>query len=100
MAKWLINTAVQRAISWLPPSHKWYSIFQSLFSQTIRLDLGVLQNRAEYCTKILDAYFSQANPPPSSAFNVLEIGTGWYPIAPIAFYLCGAEQISTFYNRS
>lgn len=96
MSTWLINTAVQRAISWLPQSLRWNSVFQSVFTRSIQLGFGMLQNRAEYCTKTLDAYFALSKALPSSAFHVLEIGTGRYPVAPIAFYLCGAEQISTF----
>jgi hypothetical protein len=33
---------------------------------------------------------------PRDAFNVLEVGTGWYPTIPIVFYLSGASEIRTF----
>ena len=96
MAKWIIKTALQRAISWLPQSHRWNALFQNHFTHSIKLGLGTLQNRAEYCTKTLDAYFTSGKPLSPGELQVLEVGTGWYPVIPVAFYLCGAGKISTF----
>ncbi len=40
-------------------------------------------------------YFRYHAPEAPSAFKVLEVGTGWYPIIPLSLFLCGAEAVWT-----
>jgi hypothetical protein len=46
------------------------------------------------CKRHLESYFSFVNSEKHS-FSALELGTGWFPILPVAFYLCGARRIFT-----
>ena len=34
--------------------------------------------------------------PIRDGLRVVELGTGWFPIVPIALWLCGAEKIQTY----
>ena len=95
MSKWIIKTALQRAISWLPQSHKWNALFQRYVTKGLHVSLASFENKLDDCRTHLENYrkFS-ANP--KDSFKVLELGTGWWPIPPVGLYLCGAEEIWSY----
>jgi hypothetical protein len=51
--------------------------------------------RVEYCRRHLE-HLHEFRGQMQDGFNVLEIGTGWYPVIPVGLYLCGAGQVWTF----
>jgi hypothetical protein len=93
MKKWIQKAIVQKLISYLPLSHKINYIFQKHVTRGVHLDDEYFYDRLLHAKEHLNAYqkFSGKNIPEKS----LEIGTGWYPIVPVAFFLSG---VSTVYS--
>lgn len=95
MPKWWIKAGIQRAIFWLPNSSWWNALFQQYVTRSIVL------SRDQCADKLLEGQryfelFRQHAPQARRNFKVLEIGTGWYPTIPLAFYLSGAAEIQTY----
>ncbi len=82
-------------MSWLPASAWCNELFQRYVTKTIALPEDAFQARLEEAARFLDRFRSH-QPLAPDAFTVLEVGTGWYPTLPLAFYLCGASEIHTF----
>src|SRR3954453_8811191 len=95
MPHWLIKSAAQRVISWLPASHRWNAIFQEKLTKSLIMTPERLQLRIDHCRTHLD-YFVESGPKWKAGYSVLEIGTGWFPVVPLGLYLCGADEVWTF----
>ncbi len=95
MPHWLIKSAVQRGISWLPGTHFWNTMFQKYVTRSLELTPERFLIRLEYCRKHFE-HLLEARPDCASGFTAMEIGTGWYPVVPIGLFLCGATRIDTF----
>jgi hypothetical protein len=95
MPKWLIKSALQRAISFLPQSHRWNDWLQTHVTKSLALTPERFELRLDYCRRHLENFF-EFQPERRSDFSVFDVGTGWYPIGPVGFYLCGAGEIHTF----
>jgi len=94
MPHWLIKSAVQRTISFLPRSHWWNELLQRKITKSIELTEARFEQRLGDARLYLDRLFEFGTPDPRR-FSVLELGTGWFPIIPTALYLCGAAEIWT-----
>jgi len=93
MQKWILKAAVQKVISYAPFSQKLNYFFQKHVTGGVRLSQDhfelklrhakdhILKLR-EHCTNI-------------EQVRCLELGSGWYPIVPIALFLEGVEHISS-----
>lgn len=91
MKKWKQKAIVQKSISYLPYAQKINYIFQKYVTKGVDLSDLYFRDRLIHAKAHIDGFkkFSQRDVPPSC----LELGTGWYPIVPIAFFLIGAEKI-------
>ena len=94
MPHWLIKSFVQRALSVLPASHVWNALFQQYVTHSLDLTPERFEARLDFSRRHLDS-FLEFYPQQTRGFRVMEIGTGWYPVVPVALYLCGAAQIWT-----
>jgi hypothetical protein len=95
MPHWLIKCAVQRVISWLPASHWWNEQFQRHVTRSLELTPGRFELRVQFAQRHFDQ-IRAANPTHRGSFNALELGTGWYPVVPLSFWLAGADQVWTY----
>lgn len=68
---------------------------QTKVSKSVGLTPGRFEQKVEYCERHLARFFEIAQPDPNG-FSVLELGTGWYPVVPVALYLSGASEVRTF----
>jgi SAM-dependent methyltransferase len=93
MPNWLLKSAVHRVISWLPQRQFWNGLLQTYVSKSTRLSDGFLRARLTDCQRHLEVFFELR--PGAKSFRALEIGTGWFPVLPVGFYLCGAQEIWT-----
>jgi hypothetical protein len=92
--KWLAKSAVQGLLSFLPASertNRWVrertgrkTIIDDRFM--VKLEEAAFHVR-NYCDRTGDVDITTA--------RVLEIGTGIYPIVPLAMWLCGASNVTT-----
>lgn len=93
MPSWLIKTALQRTISWLPRRQFWNGLLQTWVTKSTELDAKHFEEKLRECQRHVAAF--QSLRPDLSEFRVLEVGTGWFPIIPAGLYLCGARELRT-----
>ncbi len=90
--KWVLKAIVQKVISYLPKRDDLNLWFQRNITK------GVYLNDEHFNYKVKHAADHLANFQKSKTYNldtslVMEIGTGWYPIVPISFFLAGVRSI-------
>jgi ubiquinone/menaquinone biosynthesis C-methylase UbiE len=91
MKKWKQKALVQKTISYLPYSKEINFIFQKHVTKGVHLTDEYFYDRLGHARDHLRSYQRcTARPVHQSS---LEIGTGWYPIVPVGFFLAGAEKI-------
>ncbi|HWX18512.1 MAG TPA: class I SAM-dependent methyltransferase [Candidatus Binatia bacterium] len=93
MPSWLIKTAAQRVMSWLPNPYFWNGLLQACLTKSTSLSRTTFERKVSECNRHLQAFRSFQGPP--SDFTAYELGTGWFPIIPIGLYLCGAQEVWT-----
>ena len=94
MPHWLIKSALHRLLARLPNRDRWYERFQEHVTHSLTLGAGGFAGSLEHARRHLDALFAQRAP--DAPFTVLELGTGWYPVLPVAMVLCGAADVWTY----
>lgn len=87
--KWILKAGVQKVISYLPFSHKINYFFQKHVTKGVLLSDEYYYSRLTLAKAHIDAYSENAHTVPKIC---LELGTGWYPIIPISFFLVGVEK--------
>lgn len=92
MKKWVLKAIVQKGISFLPYKHRINYLFQKYVTRGVQLSDYYFGDRRSHLDKHLSFWqeFGPAQP-----LKVLELGTGWYPVIPIGYFLAGAERIYT-----
>jgi hypothetical protein len=90
MKKWIQKAIVQKTISYLPFKHKINYLFQKHVTRGVNLTDAYFYDRLLHAKEHLKGYSKYASSHPEIC---LEIGTGWYPIVPVCFFLAGASRI-------
>jgi hypothetical protein len=91
MKIWILKAVVQKFISFLPYSSKINFFFQKYVTKGVYLSDFYFYDRLFHGKNHILGYkkfFDNQVP-----YVCLEIGTGWYPTVPIAFFLIGAKKI-------
>ncbi len=91
MSVWILKAVVQKIISFLPRSQKINYLFQKYVTKGVYLTDDYFIDRLLHAQNHV-SYFSRYSKTHDS-FNVLELGTGWYPVIPIYMFLKGANKI-------
>ncbi len=94
MASCMFKAIAQKAISVLPRSQSWNYWFQKHVTRTVQWDETDFRKRLFDCRRYLETYFGRTVKK-GAPLNVLKLGTGWYPVIPVGFYLCGASRVWT-----
>jgi hypothetical protein len=94
MPHWLLKSAVQRCISWLPNPQACNEWFQSRVTRSLGLNADGFAERLAAGQRHVAALCKHR--PGIQDFTALEVGTGWYPTVPIAVILCGASKVWSF----
>src|SRR3990172_1295315 len=94
MASWLFKSAVHRILSLMPASRWLNELFQTHISHSLDFGQEQLRDRLNHCHLFLEHL--RKNDINAKGLHILELGTGWYPILPLGFYLSGADEIWTF----
>lgn len=92
MKKWVLKAVIQKFISWLPFKHQINYLFQKYVTKGIILTDQLFEDKLTHFKEHLEI-IRENN---SSQHRILEIGTGWYPVIPVGFYLAGCDDIATF----
>ncbi|MBE9484540.1 MAG: class I SAM-dependent methyltransferase [Bacteroidetes bacterium] len=90
MKKWKQKAIVQKTISYLPLSHKINYIFQKYVTKGVNLSDEYFYDRLGHARDHIKSFQKYSDK--SIPTTCLEIGTGWYPIVPISFFLIGADK--------
>lgn len=91
MKKWIVKVIIQKTISYAPYSNRINYLFQRFVTKNIFLSDDLFLDRLGHARDHLISFNKFSTKAiPSSA---LEMGTGWYPIVPIAFFLAGVNKI-------
>lgn len=90
MKKWVLKAIVQKVISFLPASHRINFWFQKYVTKGVQLSDSYLGDKLMHAH---DHLRFQAEVGGLTGKRSLELGTGWYPVVPVAFYLAGAERV-------
>ena len=90
MKKWILKAIVQKTISYVPFKHRVNYVFQKYVTKGVYLTDEYFYDRLGHAKTHLNAYDKHSGGTPKTT---LEIGTGWYPITPILFFLAGVENI-------
>ncbi len=94
MKKWILKAIVQKTIASLPFSFRLNYLFQKHITKAVVLNKDFFEDLLRH-SGILLTQHTKFNSTGLSAKRVLELGTGWHPIVPIAFFLSGAKEIVT-----
>ena len=92
---------VQKLISWLPNSQKVNFWFQKNVTKGVLLSDDHFQNKLTHAIDHVTYYHKHCSVKP---YRALELGSGWYPVIPIALFLNGVRDtvsidISPLMNR-
>ncbi len=88
MANWILKAVVQKAISFLPAKEKVNFFFQKYVTRGVDLSDEHFGYKLDAARDHLRYYRKYGSVPMQEA-TVLELGTGWYPIVPLLFFLSG-----------
>jgi hypothetical protein len=92
LTSWILKAAIQKALSPLPAGHALNRLFQVRVTGSLDLTGDRTSAQMGRCARHLEAYAGSAGRIPH---RVLEVGTGWHPLLPIGFHLCGCGEIRT-----
>lgn len=95
MKRWILKTAVQHIISWLPWSHRCNELFQRYVTKGLVLRPADFEAKLLCCRKHWEHYRTFSEEPKEEA-TAVELGTGPFPIVPVGLYLCGVGSITTY----
>ncbi len=93
MRNWKLKATLQKSISVMPMSREINHAFQKYVTKGVELSDDYFYDRLNHASDHIKAY--------QRVFDLkklefsLELGTGWYPIVPIALFLCGVKDIYT-----
>jgi SAM-dependent methyltransferase len=91
--KWLIKAVVQKTISFLPASRSINYFFQKHVTRGVRLNDEHFRLKYQHAHK----HFRNLKTLGGDRVpgRILELGTGWYPVVPMLFYLTGCDEVLT-----
>lgn len=86
ISKWMAKALVQKTISFFPKKEKINHLFQKHVTKGVYLTDQYFENKITHASDHIK-YFLQHSQRRPEQTEVLELGTGWYPIIPIALFL-------------
>jgi hypothetical protein len=95
MPNWRIKAVIHRALSLLPKPQLWNEVFQRHVTKSLELPRPEFARKVGQCNTHLD-HLLGLRPGCAGGFTVLEVGTGWHPVMPLGFHLCGSREVWTF----
>lgn len=93
MPSWILKAAIQKGISLLPAHRELHFWMQKYLWRSLQITPDFLEDRLSHCHKHLTAWRAQSSK--DLPEQVLELGTGWFPVVPMGLRLCGVPHIMT-----
>ena len=92
MKKWVLKAIVQKTISYFPFKHRINFLFQKYITKGVQLSDEYFLDKLIHHQNH-ERFLEEVKQQSLNGISVLELGTGWYPVVPIAQYLSGASQL-------
>lgn len=93
MKKWYLKAIVQKTISFLPFRNQINFFFQKYVTKGVDLNEEHFFNKYGHLLDHLEHYAEATGKDDLQGISCLELGTGWYPIVPIGYFLKGAAKV-------
>lgn len=93
MKKWYLKAIVQKVISFLPFRNRINFFFQKYVTKGVDLREEHFFNKFGHLLDHLEHYTQMTGKANLRGISCLELGTGWYPIIPIGYFLKGADRV-------
>ena len=84
--KWIMKALVQKGISILPKKEKINYFFQKHVTHGVNLTDSYFENKIIHASDHIK-FFKKHTSKNFNECSLMELGTGWYPIIPIALFL-------------
>lgn len=95
MPHWMIKSFAHRAISLLPGSRAIGDMLRTRMSKSLDLSAEKFESKvAESHTQT--EHFRRVAKLELDGRCVVELGTGWHPVMPLCYFLCGAAGVWTY----
>lgn len=89
--KWVAKALLQKAASLAPDPQRVNYFFQHRITHGTTLTPDFLGMRIDWAAMHLRSLRRHGNPDPG--FPVIELGSGWFPIVPLCYFLAGAGSV-------
>ena len=96
MARWWVKAAIQRGISLLPGRNRWNEWFQEQVTRSVECTEARFESQLKKSRRHLEYYRRHTSGSQSVPRTVLELGTGWHAVFPLAMFLAGADEVWTW----
>ncbi|PHI18394.1 hypothetical protein CEQ90_18275 [Lewinellaceae bacterium SD302] len=93
--KWIAKAVVQKAISFLPNPESVNLLFQRYVTKGVELSDEHFGFKIAHARDHINYFREHFGEVPAGTANILELGTGWYPIIPMSFYLTGLGSVTS-----
>jgi SAM-dependent methyltransferase len=93
MKKWVIKATVQKGIAVFPFKHKINYLFQKYITKGVQLSDEYFEDRLIHYANHQQAFLMFEKS--MKGKKVAELGTGWYPVVPVCFFLNGVASMVT-----
>jgi hypothetical protein len=92
MKRWVLKAIIQKIVSFLPFKNRINFLFQKYVTKGVKLTDDYFTDRLIHVQNHIQGY-NLLSGKGVTPLATLELGTGWYPIVPIALFLSGSEEI-------
>jgi Methyltransferase domain len=88
---WLLKAGTQKVISWLPRSDSVNYAFQRNVTRTAQLRPEWFNHKLDQAARHLRNWSVAGHDDPPR--RLMELGTGWHPVVPVALALAGVDEV-------
>lgn len=93
MPAWYAKALVQKAISVFPQRERINHWFQAHITGGVHLDDQHFSDKYQHALDHIRFFRRFGSPHPDA--RILELGSGWYPIVPLCFFLTGTGRVDS-----
>ncbi len=91
--KWKLKAIIQKIISYLPYKHRINYFFQKYVTKGVILNDDHFELKLTHAKDHLEYLMKYKGREAMYTAICLELGSGWHPVIPVAFYLAGAKKM-------
>ena len=92
-SKWWLKAIIQKLVSILPGNRRINYLFQRYVTTGLVLSDELFSDKLAHAKRHIKSY--QGSHGGDVPVRVLELGTGWFPVVPLAFVLTGVSEVVT-----